>query len=58
MIISLPNTLWKIDIVPLKEKSHFIKHFLHAGMFRVKSIPAIGTLDFLFSLVPFVLVLL
>ena len=58
MIISLPNTLRKIDIIPLKEKSHFIKNFLHAGIFRVKSLLAIGTLDLLFSLVSFVLVLI
>ena len=58
MIVSLHNTLRKIDIAPPKEKSHFIKIFLHAGMFRVKSLPTIGTLDLFFALVPFVLVLL
>ena len=57
MIISLPNTVRNIDIVPLKEKIHFINIFLHAGMFRGKSLPTIGTLDLLFSLVPFVLAL-
>ena len=58
MIIYLSNTLRKNDIVPLREKSHLIKIFLHAGMFREESRPAIGTLDFLFSLVSFVLVFL
>ena len=53
LIISLLNTVWKIDIISLEEKSHLINIFLHAGMFRVKSLPAIGTLDFLFSLVSF-----
>ena len=58
MTISLSNTLCKIDIFPLKEKSHFIKIFLHASMFRVKSLPATGTLDFFFALVSFVIVFL
>ena len=58
MIISLPKNIWKMDIVALKEKSHLIKLFLHAGMFRVNSLPAIGTLDFFFALVSFVLVFL
>ena len=44
IIISLPNTLWKIDIVPLEGKIHFINIFLHVGIFRVKSFPEIGTL--------------
>ena len=58
LIISLSNTLQKIDIFSLEEKSHLIKVFLHADIFGVKSLPAIGTLDFLFALASFVLVFL
>ena len=58
LIISLPNTLWKIDIVSLEERSHLIKIQLHAGMLRVESLLAVGTLDFLLALMSFVLVFL
>ena len=58
LIISLLNTLQKIDIVSLEEESHIIKLLLHAGMFRVEYLTATGTLDFLLSLMAFVLVFL
>ena len=58
MIISLSNTLRNIDIVPLEEKIHLIKKFLHAGMFMVKSLPTIGTLEFFFALDSFLFVLI
>jgi len=58
MIISLSNTLWNIDIVPLEEKIHLIKKFLHTGMFMVKSLPTIGTLEFFFALDSFLFVLI
>ena len=41
LVISLPNTLQNIDIVSLKEESHLIKILLHAGMFRVESLPVV-----------------
>ena len=58
LVISLPNTLRKIDIVSLEERSHLIKLLLHAGMFRVEALPTVGTLDFLLALMSFLLVFL
>ena len=57
LVISPPKALRKIDVIPLKERGCFIKIFLHACMFRVKTIPVVRTPDFFFPIVPFSFVL-
>ena len=47
----------KIDVISLKERGYFINIFLHAGMFRVKTLPAVRTPDSFFPIVPFTFVL-
>ena len=46
-----------IDVISLKERGSFIKLLLHAGMFRVESLPIVWTLDFFLAMVPFSFVL-
>ena len=57
LLISPPKALRKIDVIPLKERGCFIKLFLHADMFRVKTLPAVRTPDSFFPIVPFSFVL-
>ena len=57
LLISPPKAFRKIDVISLKERGRFIKFLLHVGMFRVEALPAIRTLDFFLSIVPFPFVL-
>ena len=58
LIVSPSNILREIDVVSLKERSHLIKFFLHAGMLRVESLSVVRTLDLFLALMSFVLVFL
>ena len=53
LVISPLKALRNIDVIPLKERGCFIKLFLHADMFRVKTIPVVRTPDSFFPIVPF-----
>ena len=41
LLISPLKIFRKIDLVSLKERGSFIQFLLHAGMFRVESLPAV-----------------
>ena len=49
LLISPLKYFRKIDVIYLKERGSFIKIFLHAGMFRVKTLPAVITPNFFHS---------
>ena len=53
LVISPPKALRKFDVIPLKKRGCFIKIFLHAYMFRVKTLPTVRTPDSFFPIVPF-----
>ena len=58
LVIFLSNSLQNIDIVFLEKRGEIIKFLLHIVMFRVEALPVVGTLDFLLSLMAFILVFL
>ena len=58
LLISPPKAFWKIDVIYLKERGIFVKLLLHVGMFRVEALPAVWTLNFFLSMIPFSFVLL